>query len=225
MPTILSFRKKFVFIHIPKTAGTSITSVLEPFADPPILSSKLVRNSLHILCKYISFDVYRYTGKYIIPSHADAEELQARYPDLDFRAFFRFSFVRNPWDWMVSRYAFIRLPRKKLTSPHKSFAVSQQSFTEFVESICLSKSPINQCQRLFLKSDGSLDMEFIGKIENFSSDFQHVLEYLGISNKAIPYKNTTSHAKYTEMYDDYTKKLVGNAFCQDIDLFKYSFGK
>jgi hypothetical protein len=224
MATIISHRKKFIFIHITKTAGTSVTSVLEPYADPPILSGKFIRNSLHILSKYTGVNFYRYTGNYILPLHVNGNELKKRFPDLDFHQFYCFSFVRNPWDRLVSTYTFLRLPRKNITSPKVYKKMSKLSFPKYVEYTCLESKPSTQYEQMLFDEDGKLRMDYIGKMENFSHDFKCILESLNIKQTIVPHTNTTKHAKYVDYYDDYTRKLVSNAFALDIEAFQYRFG-
>ena len=66
-------RHRCIFIHIPKTAGSSIVEML--FNEPS---------------RHIPYFVYR---------DANPEK---------FRQFFKFAFVRNPWDRLVSTYFFLR---------------------------------------------------------------------------------------------------------------------
>ncbi|GAB4214754.1 MAG: hypothetical protein OHK0012_13410 [Synechococcales cyanobacterium] len=224
MSTIVSYRKKFIFIHITKTAGTSVTSVLEPYGDPPILSSKWVRNSIHILEKWLPIRIIPFTGRAILPIHADAKEITTRYQNVDLHSFYRFSFVRNPWDRVVSLYTFRRTSRKKFTNAKKYEKAMSQSFSEFVEDFC-GRRFLSQAERLFLDPQGNLDMDFVGKMENLDQDLPIVLKNLGIPNNSVPRKNRTRHDHYVSLYDSHTKKLVADAFAKDIELFQYRFGE
>ncbi|MBI2295663.1 MAG: sulfotransferase family 2 domain-containing protein, partial [Betaproteobacteria bacterium] len=95
---VLSDTRKFLFIHIPKTAGTSIQHVLEPYGVTDFLA--------------YSRGIERYLSvKRQFPAHlryADAAAMLT----VDLSRFFKFTFVRNPWDRYVSLYEYFRRDAK-----------------------------------------------------------------------------------------------------------------
>lgn len=223
MATIVSFRKKFVFIHITKAAGTSVTNLLKQYSDPPILSSKLVRNGVHIIGHHLGVDLMQYTGRFILPLHSTATMLLSRYPNLNFHDFYRFAIVRNPWDRLVSLYSFSRLPRKRYTHPLQYEQGCQLSFSEFAEQVC-KNSPMNQVDYLFQDPVGNLEMDYIAKTERLDSDIKIILNTIGLPNAEVQHLNSTNHHHYISYYNDETQKLVASAFARDIELLNYEFG-
>jgi hypothetical protein len=95
---IVSFSRKFVFVHTPKTAGESITLALCPFlsADDVVLCPPRHEQPP-------GFE--RPRGAY---KHARLAHLRASFgfgPAI--ADFYSFGFVRNPWDRIVSYYQFL----------------------------------------------------------------------------------------------------------------------
>lgn len=224
MSTIISKRENFIFLHIAKAAGTSVTSVLEPYADRPILNSKLVRNTVHIAGHWLGVNLMQYTGQYILPLHASASVLEKRCPDLVFDSFFKFAFVRNPWDRMVSLYFFSKMKRKRYTHPKKYNESIDLGFADFIEKICVDACGLSQADCLFKDADGNPNMDFIGKVENMERDMCVVLKRIGLPNVLSPHLNASKHAHYTTFYNEYTRSLVEQSCARDIELFGYRFG-
>ena len=95
----ISKKEKFIFVHIPKTAGTSIKSALEKqFVND---AEKLVRPEMRS-------EVYsRLMSKMApVPPHlslADSEKLF----DIDIRKYRVVISVRNPWERLISLFKYV----------------------------------------------------------------------------------------------------------------------
>mgnify|MGYP001341121336 CR=1 FL=1 len=192
---MICHKHKFIFIHIPKTGGTSIESLFIKDAD-----IKDVPKKHHTV-------------------HDINGELLKKY--------YAFTFVRNPWDRMVSYYKF-RIKR--------SFAMFNHggSFQEWIRFLCSDDvqkikpyhfhlAIMNQYQFLVSKSN-EIPLDFIGKFENLQQDFNIICDKIGIPKQQLPHKNTTEHKHYTEYYDDETREMVAEKYKKDIEYFGYEFG-
>ena len=159
-----------------------------------------------------------------------------------------FTFVRNPYERLVSRYAHMKayfleekdrpktlvvggmiLPSlKKYFNYHDiKFCEDNFNFSKFVEfaenNIDVHWEP--QTNK-FISTVGSLDnIDFIGKLENFQQDFNIVCDKIGIPRQQLPHRNKSNHKHYTEYYDDETREIVEEKYAKDIELFGYKFGE
>lgn len=193
---MINHKHKFVFIHIPKTGGTSIESV---FID--------------------NANIEDVAGKHNMVSDISSEFL---------KKYFTFTFVRNPWDRMVSYYKF-RIKRSFDMYNHGD------SFKEWIRFLCsdevqkIKAYPFNlaiKSQYEFLVSKSNeISVDYIGKFENLQEDFDTICDKIGISRQELPYVNKTKHKYYTEHYDDETREIVANKFAKDIEYFGYKFGE
>src|SRR5258705_8361695 len=104
---LLSLEKKFIFIHIPKTAGSSITRALRPWCLKP--KRTLWRRLLSHL------PVPEAPEKANLSQHDRASWLRRKLPDPVYDGAYKFAVVRNPFDLVVSNYHH----RRSSTSGHR----------------------------------------------------------------------------------------------------------
>jgi chondroitin 4-sulfotransferase 11 len=140
------------------------------------------------------------------------------------------SFVRNPWDRLLSSYIWLRQIRyKDCELPN--------SFEEFVKKLDTERAelfPSLECkidanpmmQILHLRPMSFyLDkpIDFIGKYEKLNKDFFILCDKIGIA-RAIPNKlRVTEHKTYKSHYNKKTKDIVSRLYKVDIEKFNYSF--
>jgi len=186
--------KKFIFVHIPKTGGSSIEAIFHP--------SIITENDI---CKDIK-------GKHNTLSNIIKNE------SLDVLDYFKFSFVRNPWAKILSHYLFFI----------KGGFDHRNSFVDFVDYYCGRdhqgwKRNDFLPQSDFLKFDGKINMDFIGRFENLKFDFYSILDKVGLKKMNLSHTNKTSHGHYESYYNSRIKKVVEKKYQEDIDEFKYTF--
>ena len=204
---MISHKHKFIFVHIPKTGGTSIECVFD--------NSALVRD---VQYKHHTLEGYESLNKSI--AH-----------------YFKFSFVRNPWDMTTSMYNY--LWDKKAAWPRRwrknNKKFSQLSFREWITHTTFQSPTIRSVDVVQYKgSDGDFSswltgkkstVDFVGRFENFQEDFDTVCDKIGIPKQELPHRNKLKHKHYTEYYDDETREIVAKKYAKDIDYFGYEFGK
>ncbi len=145
--------------------------------------------------------------------------MQATYwlSEEEMRDYFKFSFVRNPWDWAVSLYFYIL----KDKDHHWHAEVSRMSgFGEFLD-FYLGTQPRTQ-KSFLVNGDGKIMMDFIGRFENINADFGKVCQRLCIQ-KTLGKKNTSNHRPYVEYYTPEHRDLLGEVFEEDVREFNYNF--
>lgn len=135
--------------------------------------------------------------------------------------YFKFGFVRNPWDRMVSCY-FNKVASKSYPPFRKCFGMT---FTEFVKHLEKRDLESGDCHiRLQCRFFPALEqMDFIGRIENFTEDFQYLMTILGLNTADIPRKNSTSHDHYSTYYTEETRDIIERLYQEDIETFGYTF--
>jgi hypothetical protein len=224
-----------VFVHIPKTAGKSIEHVflsllglswetrvpllLRPNDDPRRGPPRLA----HLKAR-----------EYVAYGHLTPQQ---------FASYFKFSFVRNPWDRLVSEYKYRNYPK---TIDFKTYLFKHFPAPGWSDAYC---HVIPQHEFLF-DDEGRLLVDFVGKYERLQADFMTICAQLNLPHQTVPHthrslerkppktlrqhmsqtyhslwdkqrKHTFQH--YTEYYDDESKEFVTHRYQKDITTFNYAF--
>jgi hypothetical protein len=195
----------FVYIHIPKTGGTSVRSALR------------IDESFHFT----------------------ALRMKHRIGNYEWERSFKFCFVRNPWDRLVSWFYFNRDHLRYEGYDHKddiSNIDKNITFDEWIKDGCQhnwardwllpeqENCPLRQFTFIMDENNNCL-MDFVGRFENLQKDFDYVLDKINF-NVQLPKLNVTSGRNdrhYREFYTPETRKIVGQMFEEEIDYFEYRY--
>jgi len=191
---MINHKANFIFIHIPKTGGTSIEQAL--LRDNPL-----------------KWQWWKAKHEYMYP---DVLNKVAKCNGIE--SYFSFSFVRNPWDKIVSQYHYNR----------DWFGMGDYTFDEYIRAFNKGrKISANNPYLLPWITDnkGNVLVDFIGRFENLQEDFDTVCDKIGTKRQRLPYKNKTKHKHYTEYYNDETRAIVAEKYAKDIEYFGYEFGE
>jgi len=216
---LISYSHKFIYFHIAKTAGLSIREVLTPYCRIPE-RFKIRRPPQMISGK--PNPLYEMWENTLL--HAKAADAKKELPQDVYDSFFKFAFVRNPWDWQVSMYHFI-LKETQHVSHERVRAM--KDFEQYLEWVMETPRPFARGATKFQKDmltdkKGNLLADFTGRFESLEQDFSHICGIIGIT-ASLPKINTTAHRDYRSYYNDKTRKMVADHFQEDIKLFRYTF--
>jgi chondroitin 4-sulfotransferase 11 len=214
----LSHKNKWIFFANPKCASSSVASNLENYEDCDLDNSGGGINHRN----YINTKTWLNSAGY----------------DID--EYFKFSFVRNPFEKILSFYKWILRAVYVTEKIQRVSANERAALKNLINSV--TKSHIEFSFKVFCKNidafawkgltfnhmfceNGENKMDFIGKVENLQEDFNIVCDKIGIPRQELPHINKTEHKHYTEYYDDETRQIVAEKYKKDIEYFGYEFKK
>ena len=242
---IVCHRHRFIFVHLHKTAGTSVSQALLPHLSKrdvvigvPKHGSTLPQgldDSLQLLSK-----------------HSTAQHISEAVGEETWNSYFKFTFVRHPFDRLVSLYEFFNRVRRNNTirpgilnrifsmarthhpmnDPNKppwtwkgmQALLTTTDFSGFIRSEHLANAQGARSQAQSLTdSSGKLMVDFVGKVENISADWQTICDELGI-------QQTLSHANSSERqfenilryWNKDNVRFASEKYREDFELFGYS---
>ncbi len=162
----------------------------------------------------------------------DSNEKEATITSKEISAFFIFTFVRNPFDRLVSffqnkyiykngGYNFYQLAKQE------SFFPKVGSFAELAHK--MSKAPdayLNEhIEPQYLKIDRLQDLgakiNFIGKFENLESDFEKIRTKFHLLPLEQRMKSTGEHSDWRDYYTPRTAKMIYKRYRKDFERFGY----
>ena len=136
---------------------------------------------------------------------------------------FVFSFVRNPYDRLLSAHKYLTggFGTKQNTRFGKTLSSNFKHFVKNELHIYMNNKVHFRPMTFWLNDV----LDFIGKTENYEQDFNNVCDKIGIPRQKLPHKNKSKHKHYTEYYDDETREIVAEKYAKDIEYFGYKFGE
>jgi len=166
-------------------------------------------------------------------AHRTIRDYRIIFTDAEFRSFFKFTFVRNPWDRLVSAYFFLRDGGiNEFDHRDADETVNKyQSFDDFVRKFFRTDDYYRflhikpQYTFLTMKNNGPILVDYVGRFETLDRDFEYITNKIGKSTdlKKHNVSKKRENINYQDFYDDETRQIVANAYARDISLFGYKF--
>lgn len=195
-----------IFVHVSRTGGTTI--------------SLLLRDQIPDIKPFLN-------------QHSSIIEAQSILGK-SFVQCYKFAFVRNPWDRLVSWYALIgktlhgsNISDDKLKDPASEHWKQFDSFLEEwsklefqIGGVCYKE--LSQWDQIS-DQGGRLLVDDIGKFESFDIDVHRIFNKAGLIYSPQAKLNQSLHHHYSVYYSDFGRDLVESVFQDDVKKLNYSF--
>ena len=211
----ISHEHKFIFIANQKTASSAIRLALDDYSDIHGVSD-------------INSCYYYHTSALSLKNHFEKK-------GWNWNDYFKFTFVRNPWDLVVSHFFYRNKVLRNCIKTgcegwvYNFFKESFNSvgFNKWVKTVGGSMTFINghaSTQKdMLVDKDGNCIVDFVGRYENLNSDFEFIRKKLGYNCNELSIENKSQHTHYSDYYNAESIEIVRNSYRPDINLFGYEF--
>ena len=207
---MISHARHCIFVHIPKTGGTSIEDAIWP--KP--------RRGEDLWMGFIAPGRNKYqTGGL---QHLLARQIRIEVGGDVFTRYFKFSIIRNPWDRVISQYSYL----KQRPDLQDYFGVKADApLAQYLAAISRSDHVQVMPQLNFLRDgNGTMLVDLVGRFETLAQDAREIFRRIGIDDAVMPHEaKSDRRSGYRDYYDDETRERVTELYAEDIAHFGYAF--
>lgn len=213
---IISLGRKYIFVHAPKTGGTSMALALEARAmkDDIMLGDtpKAVNRRRRLKDVKARGRLWKHSTLADIDGVITSEQLGG---------LFAFTLVRNPWDRMVSYYHWLQTQ----SFQHAAVTLAQSmTFTDFVQlDQTINTFRATPAHHYMTGAAGIERCDAYIRIEHFAQDAARLVDHLGFDLSLDHVNRSDRLAQYQPYYCTKSREAVETACAEDIQRFGYRF--
>lgn len=207
---IVSHRHRFIFAAVPKTGTHAVRQALrEQLGDEDLEQVGLFVNK-----RFPWADLAA-----VQHGHLSLRQVRPYLGEAAFGGYFKFAFVRNPFDRFVSYCAFML----------RGGDVFQQRPRDVMRHFLFVEPPdghvLFQPQAsLLVGEDGeTLLADEVGRVEDMQGSYEAICARIGMPSRPLDRVNGSRHGDYRRYYDQALIDGVAARYAQDLDLFGYTF--
>ena len=207
---IVSHRHRFIFAAVPKTGTHSVRRALrEQLGDEDVEQVGLFVNK-----RFPWQDLAA-----IQHGHLSLRQVRPYLGEDAFSGYFKFAFVRNPFDRFVSYCAFML----------RDGDVFQQRPRDVMRHFLFGAPPEHHIlfqpqASLLVGEDGeTLLTDKVGRVEDMQGSYDEICSRIGIPSRPLDRVNDSRRGDYRHYYDQPLIDGVATRYAQDLELFGYAF--
>ncbi len=216
---IISHASKYIFIHIPKTAGTSIELYLKTIDDPVVFTDDFSQWPQGLVAHL---------------KHRTLQSIKKIWGDNIYTSYYKWTVVRNPFDAIVSMYnwCLVDMRDKKQSFP---FTDVNDFILNNSENCFVMASFANLIynQHKFLLVDGKIGCETFRYEDGFDNIMRRVSTVINNNNpnfpilENLPVKHNTHTRKdrrhYREILSAESRGFIETKASKDFEIFGYEW--
>ncbi len=212
---IISRGRSYVFVHIPKTGGTSMALALEARA---MKDDIMMGDTPKALKRRRRLKDVQARGR--LWKHSTLADIDGLVSTDEIAAMFTFTMVRNPWDRAVSYYHWLQ----GQGFDHPAVALAQSApFETFLADKTTQASFCSwPARRYMTDANGTERASAFVRLEHFEQDAAPLITHLGFE-LPLDHVNRSDRGPYKDHYSSKMKDIITECCAEDIARFGYSF--
>lgn len=212
---IISRKRRYVFVHIPKTGGTALALALEARAaadDILIGDTPKARRRKRPADSLASGKIWK---------HSTISDIQGLVSDREIAEFFTLTLVRNPWDRMLSYYSWLQ--EQRFSHPAVDLA-KHNNFKTFMDNPQTVSSLQAWPYGAYMRDAAGVERcRLFARLEHLADDLAPFVAHLGFQPEILRINQSDRPRDWRSAYDPETAALVARVCAEDIARFGYSF--
>lgn len=206
---IVSHKHRFIFAAIPKTGTHSVRKALREQMGP----EDIEQVGLFVNKRFPYPELAQ-----ISHGHLGLQQVRPFLGEEAFAGYFKFAFVRNPFDRFVSYCAF-------MTRANDAFGRDPQAV---MRHILFKARPMDHIlfqpqHGQLVDGEGGLLADQIGRVEEMQASYDAICQRIGIPSATLEQVNGSRRGDYRMYYDQMLIDGVADLYRRDLELFGYRF--
>ena len=205
---IISSVHRFIFAAVPKTGTHSVRRALREHMGP----QDMEQVGLFVQREF-PFPALAQIGH----GHISLAQVRPFIEPADFQSFFKFAFVRNPFDRFVSYSSFSTRDVGHFDRD------PQKVMRHFVANPPMDHILFRPQHEFLTDEEGALLTDYVGRVEQMQQSFDEICRRIGIPSATLDQVNSSRRASYRDYYDQGLIDGVAKLYARDLELFGYEF--
>ena len=206
---IISHKHKFIFFAVPKTATHTIRAALRQHTGPDDWEQQVLFGEQYLPIPQLAR---------LRHGHITAQEIRPHLEPGVWDSYFKFAFVRNPFDRFVSCCFFLNREDPNFEDTAIAFMKERLPRPRFQRRVLVRPQDQQLCT-----ADGDIALDYVGRYENLQESYDFISERIGLPKSELGKTNSSEHSRYTKYYDDDLRQKVTDFYKEDLRLFSYDF--
>lgn len=204
---IVSHRHRYIFFAVPKTATHAIRQALRKSLGSDDWEQQTLFGKQYLPIPALAA---------IDHGHIAVRQLKPHLPAGQWDSYFKFAFVRDPFDRFVSTCFFLN--RRAVNFRATAIAFMKEA----IRRPRFRKRALGRPQAdMLIDGAGELALDYVGRYETLQESFAHICGEIGIPPSELFRTNASQHEAFASYYDEELIELIGEFYRDDLQLFGY----
>lgn len=208
---IVSHKHRFIFFAVPKTATHAIRQALQQHMGPEDWEQQTLFGRQSLPIPEIAN---------IRHGHVSARQIEPHLSTEVWKTYFKFGFVRNPFDRFVSTCFFLNRHDANFSNSAVQFMKHCLTVERFRQRVLVKPQ-----SEILTNASGEIAVDFVGRYENLQHSYDEICERIRIPTTDLTRRNPSEHATYAEYYDDELREVVATFYNDDLRIFSYGWNE
>jgi hypothetical protein len=205
---IISHKHKFVFFAVPKTGTHAIRQALSPHLGPDDWEQQDLFERKRLPIPALA---------QLRHGHISVRQLQPLLPREQWERYFKFAFVRNPFDRFVSTCFFLRRNQPGMEQHATAFMKQAIRTPRFRQRILVQPQSV-----LLTDASGDVALDYVGRFEDLQQSCNEAFGRIGLPEPDLKRRNASKHGASESYYDDELRRAVADYYRADFENFGYN---
>ena len=204
---IVSHRHRFIFFAVPRTGTHAIRTALGPVLGDEDWQQQSLTAQVRLPVPALA----RFNH-----GHLSLRQVQANLAPGVWRDYFKFAFVRDPFDRFVSVCAMLNKRNPGYRGRETASMKRALTIPRFRQRVLVRPQV-----EMLLDGSGELGMDLVGRYETLQESFAVVCRQIGIAEVDLERSNASEHDAHASYYDDELLATVTAFYHRDFEAFDY----